>query len=693
MKVVERRDRLYKSPDLETHKFRIAESSKAFEILSSRLYSDTVLAIIRELSTNAFDAHKFMGKENEPFDVHLPNWSNSNFIIRDFGPGLSPDEIYNVYTVLFESTKTSSNDYVGCLGLGSKSPFSYTKSFTIESFNNGKKYIYLAHIDTDGCPAISELPNNGEASDEPSGLKITIAVKQDDFSRFKERARDIYTYFKVQPNISGQDLDIKPIKYNLSGKNWGLYEWPYEDYREDFPIAVMGSIAYQLDPHQFATGNWEIFFDRNIVLFFDIGELDIDASREKLHYNTRTINHLKFRLAEIEKEILKVVQQKIDNSKTLWEARCNLCNIIEEVNDANVIDVTTFTYKGKQIVTQNTNSIYSTNLDGVQDLTLKQYQKTSWRITPYVRENKDISWKLTTKFVIDDLKRGGPTRAKAYARDNNCDVVVFEFKDAKMRQEVVDLLCIQDSDIGLTSTLPATKSKTRQSTGVLTQKIMKFNSNRYYATQAWESTTVNLNDGGIFVEFKQFRWKDENGDFVNYSELRNKIKNLEQVGVTVPDIYGIKTAVLAKAKQVGQWEDFNDWYKAEVDKFDLQSIAQIKADQDYYSRIPKLSADFDEVVKYVNKNTVFAEFYEDLEKAKKAAEVKTKNSMKVNNYLHYFDLDIPVVPASCSMRHSVDDIYSKYELLQHISFPYYYGNSSARTALYKKVASYINSLG
>ena len=40
-----------------TNGFTIAQTSKMFKILSDSLYSDKIQAIIRELSTNANDAH------------------------------------------------------------------------------------------------------------------------------------------------------------------------------------------------------------------------------------------------------------------------------------------------------------------------------------------------------------------------------------------------------------------------------------------------------------------------------------------------------------------------------------------------------------------------------------------------------------------------------------------------------------
>jgi HSP90 family molecular chaperone len=109
--------------------FTIAQTSKMFKILSDSLYSDKVMAVIRELSTNAYDSHISAGNKN-PFKVVLPNSANPNFIVRDYGTGLSQTDMENLYTTYGASNKNDSNDFVGCLGLGSKSPFAYSKSFT-----------------------------------------------------------------------------------------------------------------------------------------------------------------------------------------------------------------------------------------------------------------------------------------------------------------------------------------------------------------------------------------------------------------------------------------------------------------------------------------------------------------------------------------------------------------------------------
>ena len=89
--------------------FRIRNSAKAFNILSSGLYANKIRAIIRELSCNAVDSHVAAGKTDTPFDVHLPNQLEPWFSIRDYGTGLNHEQVTQIYTTYFESTKTASN--------------------------------------------------------------------------------------------------------------------------------------------------------------------------------------------------------------------------------------------------------------------------------------------------------------------------------------------------------------------------------------------------------------------------------------------------------------------------------------------------------------------------------------------------------------------------------------------------------
>ena len=106
-------------------------------ILRNQLYSDKILAVLREYTTNAVDAHIMAGCPERPVEVSLPTKLNLLFKVRDYGPALSDEEIQDVYAFYGESTKRTSNDVTGMLGIGSKSAFAYGDNFVINSYLDG----------------------------------------------------------------------------------------------------------------------------------------------------------------------------------------------------------------------------------------------------------------------------------------------------------------------------------------------------------------------------------------------------------------------------------------------------------------------------------------------------------------------------------------------------------------------------
>jgi len=92
-------------------KFGISMKDQAhiLAILRDRLYTNKVLAVLREYGSNAWDAHREAGKEGLPIKVSLPTEIEPALIIRDWGPGLSEEDVFEVYVKYGASTKRGSN--------------------------------------------------------------------------------------------------------------------------------------------------------------------------------------------------------------------------------------------------------------------------------------------------------------------------------------------------------------------------------------------------------------------------------------------------------------------------------------------------------------------------------------------------------------------------------------------------------
>ena len=190
--------RLVRSHDFDEAQFGIDQEDIGFviDLLRNQIYSNKILAVIREYTTNAVDAHNDVGKEGTPISVGLPTRFNPHFTVRDFGDGLSHDDVCNIYVRYCKSTKRQSNAFTGQLGIGCKSGFAYGDSFTVTSYHKGVKTTYVAQIDETSQGKIIKMDES--KSKEPSGIEIKIAVAEDDVHTFQKEALDLFRYFKVK---------------------------------------------------------------------------------------------------------------------------------------------------------------------------------------------------------------------------------------------------------------------------------------------------------------------------------------------------------------------------------------------------------------------------------------------------------------------------------------------------------------
>jgi hypothetical protein len=248
----------------EIGEFRIRNSAKAFNILSSGLYANKIRAIIRELSCNAVDSHVAAGKPDVQFEIHIPNSLDPHFSIRDYGTGLSHEQVTQIYTTYFESTKTNSNEFIGALGLGSKSPFSYTDNFTITAIQGNKKGIYSAFINGEGVPSIALMME--EATDEESGVEIKFSVNDRyDFYKFRDEAQKVFRHFKLLPKVNGcSEFRFELPDYETQNIIPGVHT--LTNGRRS--VAVMGNIAYPIEvPNAEASlGNLNHFGGERIMI-------------------------------------------------------------------------------------------------------------------------------------------------------------------------------------------------------------------------------------------------------------------------------------------------------------------------------------------------------------------------------------------------------------------------------------------
>lgn len=308
--------------------FSIAMNGKAFRVLSDTMYQDKIGSIVREISCNALDSHIMAGTPEKPFTLHLPDAFEPWVSFRDYGVGLSPDSVQNVFCVYFQSTKDQSNDAVGAFGLGAKTPFSYTDQFNVTSIHGGKKYMYSAFINGEGIPEIQLMAET--ATDEPNGVEIKIGVEPKDFTAFINAAKTQLRYFPVKPEVTNYRNGETFVFETDSGKT--LYKsdhvkiYDANTYGRSKMHIVQGPVGYPLDVAQISphldAGSAAFLRTMNDIgadLYFNIGEIGVTASREGVEYKGITIDSLKTRIRDAYNDVVKWIENEIQKLPTVYE--------------------------------------------------------------------------------------------------------------------------------------------------------------------------------------------------------------------------------------------------------------------------------------------------------------------------------------------------------------------------------------
>jgi len=595
--------------------FSITASAKAFQILSDGLYSDKIRAIIRELACNAHDAHVAAGCPDRKFDVQFPTAMEPEFVIRDYGIGLSYDDVMHLYTTYFDSTKTQSNDFTGALGLGSKSPFSYTKSFTVISYHGGKKMTFTSFIGENGTPQCAHMFT--EPSTEEVGLEVRFGVNDSDFYQFENRAQRVFRFFNNVPNITGIEFIQEEQTIIASGEGWRIIR--NGRHHNGRVFVVQGNVGYPVnaDSIKFADNETPIhkflsLSNATVEIDFPIGELQFAASREELGYDDGTQKNLKDRTREIMAEIAAMVSDDIKDAKTLWEAHIKLHDITENYGQSlldSLSDDFAPTWQGRPVHKEklmvdldefSVSRGYTKWGGGKFD---EDENTLDLMVSKFIEPSEGINWKkinddrtygrgaYTTHIfdrtgskitirpasrvtiIVDDVRKRG-----IYSRINNAlqdaqwrkannvqrqTLALFEFSNDNDQEALLNEL--GNPPVIKVSELPAKVVGNSRGDHNIFQCSFKGHNVRDRWTP---ETEIGLEDGGIYVELKAFIPYKANRDKWDNSLFRNIINDAVALGL-LKDVSDVKGFRVAQVKEYEldknpDWIEFGDFMRAEI---------------------------------------------------------------------------------------------------------------------------------
>ena len=296
-----------------------------FDLVSKQIYKNPIGSIVRELTSNCFDSHVEAGV-TKPVKITIAENELGQYIsFTDYGVGMSPERVREVYMKYFSSTKRDTNDQIGTFGLGSKSPFAYTDVFYITTRVDGTEYEYMFHKGTE-VPTLECLDEH--PTDKGNGTTIRIQIADYyDVDKFREQLKAELCYFdEVYYDGCGIDneyiiVDGKFFKYRN--------DYQYDQYMH----IILGKVSYPID--------WRELNEPRVAIAvgvkFDIGELQVTPSRESIRYTDEAkaliSNRIKSALGEILKISKKQCVKEYDNLYKYCNESPRTTITLDEEND------------------------------------------------------------------------------------------------------------------------------------------------------------------------------------------------------------------------------------------------------------------------------------------------------------------------------------------------------------------------
>ena len=540
-------------------------------LLRNSTYSDKILAVIREYSCNALDANVEAGKAETPIQVTVPTLISPTFKIRDFGVGLSFQEIDEIFCCYGESTKRNSNTQVGMMGIGCKSGFAYGDNFLVVSYKDGVKTVYNCYLEASGCGEVAEM--SVEKTGEPNGIEVAIPVRQSDIKDFEAKTVNFFKWWRIKPTFHGltKTPDWKELTHEkdivLTGAagNWKLTNRGYYD--DEISVAIMGNVAYPIAIESCGslTEEEESLLRNGLILEVPIGTVEVANSREALQYSDFTIKNLKAEMAKILVEVRKVVEKEFSAAKSMIEAKHIMGTIIDNNN---------FLRRFAKLAMWNGHKVDSSYLWKPDDLRVTTYsRKHSGRneFKTSRRGHHRVDCENAMFFVRDTATKISARIYELFDKNPKIQRVYLFTFEGQSKSEFKKENNVDPKDIPNISTVTPSAlfvnpnsskggggARNGFATGIFKAKLDEgaftygWGRRNYSRRQeSWELTAVLPASGGIYVELDRYQIVLNGNPCEDYANLLETLKNFEKLGlleVEKLEIYGATKARLKHFK-------------------------------------------------------------------------------------------------------------------------------------------------
>lgn len=589
-----------------------------YHIVRNSLYSDEPMALIREYSTNAADAHVASGQPDRPILVALPTVFEPYLKIRDFGPGLSGDDIRN-FVSFGESSKRGDDTQTGQLGIGCKCGFTYGDSFIVNSYQGGKLTSWNAYIDPSNKGKIALMAES--ETTEGDGLEIVVPIQSADINKFHEKAMLFFSFWRVVPQFVNDTVGDKAVIEALRTKKalFSGTDWKYFGMGESY--VTMGNIAYPIKGDVFSEHEISPEVRRllagGIYINCSIGSLDFAASREQLKYTPATKAELSRKINEIAVQLVQDYKLQFDSCKTLWEAKLLFKNVLGNQVFIRDLFKSSYLFKGRKV----DSGPFQTLLPNIpKEGIVCQHYFTGYA-PKYVdhSEHKPLPCREDILIVENDLrsKRGISNHIVKFLKDGtNRELYVITFETDEIKKQWLEAYGF-DGPMTLISTLskePLSKYFPNAASGIGTanskHQSQEFTyqgdgqyRSRYCAkSEFWQIAEVDLEeDSGVYVRLDKFFYY-RGGMLCHPSSLAALLGMIRDCGIHVPLVYGFKASSMETVSKNKNMVDLFTWISKALAEYCHQnpSFIEQKTNNTFYrTGVVKVCPNAFEVSKYL----------------------------------------------------------------------------------------------
>lgn len=453
----------------EFYESKIVDKRATFNLLRNSLYNKKKQTPVQEYISNAVDIMLRCGKSPSDIEIYMPDLADRILKIRDYGTGLSKEDLQEFYFNFANSTKVKDKNQLGTWGYGSKSASAYTDDYFIVSYFNGHECFYKSKI-TDLGDFGFELIHEGETT-EANGIEVQIPIKEKDVFDFVRAVYRTLIFAKDMPKIytDNQELYAKIMKFREEiDFNNGNY----------FRVASNGDIVniLGLNSRCFININGIVYDVPNDIRFkekysklfesgkylislnFNYNDLFIPPSRENVGENEANIEKICQKIDFAMSKIAKDLEDQILNNNETMTLQSIKDTLLFSKNCLNIEICKGFVFKQNGIEYFCDNGVYF-NLKGkilkacdYDKKNLKEIEKIqfdeTFRDLVYIKKYNNYSKGLVTSnygkkekvfFTMDENASIG---AKFHATKLN-----FIKKDTKLKGINVKLFVLNNNEL------------------------------------------------------------------------------------------------------------------------------------------------------------------------------------------------------------------------------------------------------